>query len=344
MLSQLLIAARSLGWALLLLTSASISRGVEVEVLIGPDQHSPDAFAASDLIEPFGIEFDQSGQMVIVELSGGRILTWSVQAGLVQAAGTTEAGYVDGPAREARFNQLHNLVILPSGQILLSDHLNHAVRSYDPATKIVSTVAGTGKPGGAAASVRANDATFSQPICIAATPDQRHILIADIGNRVIRRFDLASNMITVIAGTGTRGAAVEGAIATESPLLDPRGAIENVDGEIYIIERNGHSLLRVDPTGRIQVVAGNGMAGHVDGGPHQSQLNAPKHLCFGPDGVVFIADDNNHAIRCYDPKTAELTTVDLGVYKLKRPHGVCVHQDWLYIADSYHHRVLRVRL
>ena len=57
-----------------------------------------------------------------------------------------------------------------------------------------------------------------------------------------------------------------------------------------------------------------------------------------------MADDLNHAIRKYDPQAQTLTTVDLGEYTLSRPHGVCVHQGWLYIADSYHHRVLRVKL
>jgi len=322
----------------------SVASAAEVEVLIGPSAPVPAADAKSDLSEPFAMEFDAKGNMVIVEYTGGRIHTWSPQAGLTHVAGGPEQDYVDGHALDARFNKLHNLVILPDGNIILSEHVNHTVRKFDPVAKTITTFTGTGKQGPAEPSVLREKATFSQPICVSATPDFSSLLIADIGNRYIRRLELASGLITIVAGNGKKGVPVDGAVATASPLVDPRGAIENQAGEIYVIERNGNTLLKIDTQGKLTRVAGNGKPGLVDGGIEKSQLNGPKHLCFGPSGEIYIADDNNDAIRRFDPVTGKLTTVDLGDYKIKRPHGVTTRDGWLYIADSFNHRILRVKI
>lgn len=315
-----------------------------VEVLVGPTATDPGQDAASELNAPFAMEFDADGDMIIVEYDGGRIFSWRQGRGLTHLAGDGKLGHVDGPAKNARFNKLHNLAILDDGEVILSEHLNHAVRKYDPATKTISTLLGSGKPGPADLSVAAPAATFNQPICVSLTPGQDSLLIADIGNRRIRRLQFDTGVVTVVAGNGDRGVPADGAIATESPLVDPRGAIENEAGEIFLIERNGHALRKIDAEGTITTLAGSGKAGHRDGEALAAELNGPKHLCFGVDGSVFLADDMNHAVRKYDPQSKTLTTVDLGDYKLSRPHGVCVHDGWLYIADSYHHRVLRVKL
>lgn len=326
------------------IASATTVGAAEVEVLIGPPEPVPSGSAKSVLVEPFAMEFDAQGKMVIVEYTGGRVLTWSEGTGLRHVAGGPEQGYIDGKAMDARFNKMHNLVILPSGKIILSEHLNHTIRQYDPQEKTISTFSGNGKQGPAVPKVSVDVATYNQPICVMASPGYTSLLVADIGNHVIRRIDLTSGLVTIVAGTGKRGTPVDGALASESPLVDPRGAIENAEGEMYVISRGGHMLWKIDREGKIVRVAGNGKAGLVDGTVNESQLNGPKHLCFGPSGEIYLADDVNDAVRKFDPKTGLLSTVDLGEYKIKRPHGVTVRNGWLYIADSFYHRILRVKL
>lgn len=315
-----------------------------VEVLVGPEAPVPNKDEKSELNAPFAMEFDAEGKMIIVEYDGGRIFSWRPGSGLTHLAGNGEVGYVDGPAKDAAFNKLHNLAIMSDGSMILSEHLNHTVRKYDPATNMVSTLLGNGKPGPASESVDISAATVNQPICVSLTPDRNSLLIADIGNRRIRRLRFDTGLVTVVAGNGQRGVPADGSTATASPLVDPRGAIENEKGEIFLIERNGNALRKIDVDGKLATIAGSGKAGHRDGDALTAELNGPKHLCFGLGGSVFLADDMNHAVRKYDPQSQTLTTVDLGRYKLSRPHGVCVHDGWLYIADSYHHRVLRVKL
>ena len=58
---------------------------------------------------------------------------------------------------------------------------------------------------------------------------------------------------------------------------------------------------------------------------------------------MFIADDVNHLIRKYDPKTGTVTTVlGRGKNKLKQPHGETWEQSKLYVFDPSNDRILRV--
>lgn len=329
--------------ACLLAVSAS-ARSADVEVLFGPDQPDPGGTVAPDeLNTPFAVEFDADGRMLIVEYDGGRLLRVSTDGDLEVLAGDGRLGYSDGDPETARFNKLHNLAIGKDGRVFMSDHLNHAVRLYDPDNNNVSSFAGDGSEGDAGDGDSISDARFRQPICVTLSPDKKRLLIADIGNRRIREIELATKTIRTIAGTGEKGAPADGTSALEAPLLDPRAAAETPAGELYILERNGHVLRRVRD-GRVETVAGDGKAGATDGPARTARFNGPKHLDIAPDGRVFIADDVNHRIRVYDPEADAVTTLDLGDYDLRRPHGVKIHDGWVYIADSFHHRILRTPL
>lgn len=330
--------------SVLMSDQSSFAAETIVEVLIGPAEPIPKKDSLSDLNNPFAIEFTADGVMMIVEYEGGRVLSWTRENGLSHLAGMPEAGYRDGAAKSALFNKLHNLAILHDGSMLLSDHLTHTIRKFDPASKIVSTYSGTGNSGPVIEDVAIASATYNVPICVALTPDKQSLLVADIGNRRIRRIHFESGIVSTIAGNGKKGKPADGSVASESPLLDPRAAIQNAEGEIFILERNGNALRKIDSSGKITTIAGDGTAGPRDGNALTAQMNGPKHLCFDMNGNIFIADDANHAVRKYDPVNKTLTAVDLGEYKLSRPHGVCVHEGWLYIADSYQNRVLRVKL
>lgn len=333
------------------LLAAPVDLGeVVVEVVVGPTEPAPPADLPPGVLNaPFAVAFEpegteDAGAMWIVEYDGGRLMRLEPNGTLVHVAGDAELGYADGPAKAARFNKLHHLLRLPDGQLLMSDHLNHAVRMYDPRTDQVSSLAGDGTAGFAGDGGPFAEAKFHRPICVDRGSEAGTVLVADINNRRLRLLDLRSGTVKTLAGNGERGVPEDGAIAVASPLVDPRAAIAAADGTIYLLERSGHALRRIDPDGRIYTVAGTVRAGRSDGEALQAELNGPKHLCWGPGGVIFIADDVNHLIRCYDPKAGTLTTVSMGPYRLKRPHGVHVRDGWLYVADSFHHRILRRRL
>ena len=119
-------------------------------------------------------------------------------------------------------------------------------------------------------------------------------------------------------------------------------------GNLYVLERNGHALRVVRPNGKIYTLAGTGEKGQKDGPATQATFNGPKHLCLDEKGRIIIADDNNHLIRLYDPKSQSVSTILGGKAKPKailgRPHGVALAPDGsLWVCDSWNNRILTLR-
>ena len=141
---------------------------------------------------------------------------------------------------------------------------------------------------------------------------------------------------------------MNGSLAIDSPLVDPRAVAVDSQQRIYILERNGNALRRVNPDGRIVTVAGTGEKGFQDGPALQAMFGSPKHICVDGQDRVIIADDANSAIRSYDPVTEMVSTLlgrgfgDQRV-KLNQPHGVTVNHDQLIVCDTSNNRIFRLQ-
>jgi len=338
--------------ALLLFTAAACSAApLKNEILVGAPVGSESAIRspAGPFESPFGIDFDKAGNGYVVELSGGRV--WKLPAGggkPQQIAGKKDTkSYTGdgGPAADATFNGMHNCAVANDGDLLIADSWNHCVRQIESKTGAITTFAGTGEAGFAGDGGGTGDAKFNFVMCISLDPAKETLYITDLKNRRIRAIDMKSKIVRTVAGNGEKGVPKDGAIATDSPLVDPRAAAADADGNVWILERGGHALRKVSPGGKIETVAGTGKKGFKDGPALEAQLAGPKHLCFDGEGRVIIADEQNKAIRAYDPKTKTLVTI-LGrgvgapVRQLSRPHGVAYHDGKLYVVDTGHRRIL----
>ena len=311
---------------------------------------------------PFGADFDSAGNMYIVEMTGYRVLKVDTNGTLTVFAGTGEKGFSgDGAAAStAQFDGIHNLAVAPNGDIYLADTWNSRIRKIDARTTTVSTFGGTGKRGFGGDNGPAAKADFGNVYCGSLDPKAENMYVADLDNRRIRKIALKTDTVTTVAGNGQKGVPKNGAMAIESPLVDPRAVIANDAGEIFILERSGNCLRMVERGGTIRTVLGSGEKGNSgDGGDAiKATLNGPKHLCFDRDGCVLIADTENHVIRRFDPRSGRIERIagsgkrgrgGIGgpavELELNQPHGVYVDPlGVLYISDSTNDRVLRVQL
>src|SRR5262245_20711350 len=171
------------------------------------------------------------------------------------------------------------------------------------APKTVATIAGSGAAG-------FTDTQINNPYGLSTGPDGA-LYICEITNHVIRRLDLKTHKLTIVAGTGKKGYAGEGGPATEALLNEPyEGRIDKA-GNMYFVDMQNHVLQRVDAKTKIlSTIAGNGSAGFSgDGGPAaKAQFKQPHSLAFGPDGALLICDIGNNRIRRIDPKTGIIDT------------------------------------
>ena len=312
------------------------------------------------LIQPFGVDFAPDGTTYIVEMAKGeRLRGVNAKGELVTLAGTGQTGSSgDGAAGiKATFNGMHSLAVGPDGCVYLADTWNNRVRKFDPKSGLVAAFAGTGEKGFSGDGGLAVKAKFGGCFCVSFDPAGKNLFITDLDNRRIRKVELASGIVTTVAGNGEKGVSKDGETATKQPLVDPRAHAVDAKGNLYIIERGGHSLRVVAADGTIRTVAGTGKAGSGTGKALEAALNGPKHLGIDRDGTVLIADTENHRIVRYIPGEEKLVPVagtgkkgTAGVggdplnAEFNQPHGVIVHPKTgdIYISDASNGRVLKI--
>lgn len=330
----------------------------------GGSQSPPCAGTTLQLKEPFYTEQDTQGRLVIAEMAEGQRLLRMDSKGMVQViAGTGQKGKPgDGAedALKASFDGVHNIAIHPrTGDIYLADTWNCVVRKYDEKMKSITTIAGTGKKAFSGDGGDALKAELGGIYCVALDPAGDRLYLADLHNSCIRMVDLKSGKIRRVAGNGKKGRPVEGGIAIEQPLLDPRAVAVNGSGDVYVLERGGNALRVVRSDGKIHTVVNKagikGLDG-ADGPAFDCRMNGPKHIQIDQKNRVLIADAENHQILRYDPQT-ERTERLAGTGKpgssglngpareamLNRPHGVYeLPGGDIVITDSYNNRILKL--
>ena len=236
-------------------------------------------------------------------------------------AGLTQ---IDGPADQATVGQsLTALAFDPDGALYLAD--GSAVRRYDPATNVITTIAGHPEPGHTFSGVRG-----------ITTPSLGIVFVADLyGNAIhlVRHTggsmaDAANWTTQRIVGTGTPG--VPTGIAN-SPIYGPRG-LKSIDGRnLWFVDR-GHRLCLAtfsggdlgDPANwRTSVIAGDSssLAGTAGYETSPIRFNQPADVAIAPSGKVYVADFGNSVIRGF---TFDGQAPTSDARAVNRPTGVAV--------------------
>src|SRR5665213_2508967 len=124
-----------------------------------------------------------------------------------------------------------------------------------------------------------------------------NVYFCDLSNDVVRK--ITGGVITTVAGHGTSGYSGDGGPATSAELVSPLYITGDKNGNLYICDKSGSSVRKVNPAGIISTYAGNGTAGYTgDGGPAASaQLNNPQGVAADSAGNIYIADTGNNVIR-----------------------------------------------
>ena len=316
---------------------------------------------AAQIDNPFGITRGPDGALYFCEYTGQRIRRITPDGVIHNVAGTGKVGYTGdgGPATAATFNLPHEVRFDKAGNIYIADMTNHAIRRIDAKTQVITTFAGTGKPGYSGDGGPANQAELKQPHSIQFDPSGEHLYICDIGNNVIRRVEMKTGTISTFAGTGKPGETPDGAPIAGTPLKGPRSIDFDAKGDLWLVTREGNQVLRFDlKAGVIHLVAGTGKKGFTgNGGPaREATLSGPKGIAIDAEGNAWLADTESHSVRMIEAKTGKLLLMagtgekgdgpdgDPLQCKMARLHGIFVDKDGaVYIGDSESHRVRVLR-
>lgn len=137
--------------------------------------------------------------------------------------------------------------------------------------------------------------------------------------------DLATSygILRTIAGNGlgrTDGsnywrAAYENIPATSVSLSRPHLAMTDAAGNLFIVDKDSHSVLKVTSDGKLHTVAGTHVAGFNGDGPAAAtnlQLNLPNGLWVRGDGTFYILDTGNGRVRRVDTNGVMTTLFTVG--------------------------------
>ncbi|MCA1570130.1 MAG: hypothetical protein LC798_07380, partial [Chloroflexi bacterium] len=252
----------------------------------------------------------------------------------------------------------------PGGTLVyVLDSINHAVRAVDTATGIETVVAGYKGSGfsgdGGPATAAQLSLRHEYDAGGVAADAAGNLFIADSNNNRVRRVDAATGVITTVAGSGTRDSSGDGGLASAAQLINPTGLALDDAGNLFIAERDGNRVRRVDAaTGVITTVAGNGTFGfNGDDQPAtQAHLRIPHALAIDSSGNLFIADEGNARVRRVDAVSQEITTVaGNGTFGFSGDGGSAANASLfsnvgvgldtagnLFIADRRNQRIRRV--
>ena len=175
---------------------------------------------------------------------------------------------------------------------------------------MIATAVGNGTQGHAGDGGPAPAATLNNPFDVAFDP-AGNMVFSDTFNHVIRRVDIRTNIITTIAGSGARGFAGDSGPATSAALNEPYGVVVDRAGNIFFADRLNGRVRKVDASGNISTLAGDGGgACHGDGGPAAlAGLKEPNGLSFNADQTcLFIADVADHRVRSVDLRSGVIST------------------------------------
>ena len=252
-----------------------------------------------------------------------------------------------------------------SGNIFVADFLDSQIFEVNVSTGVTTMVAGDGTLGYGVDGGQATATTLGRPESVAVDASG-NLFIADEAEERILEVNLASGVITTVAGDGTMGYSGDNGPATAAELDGPGDVAVDGNGHLFICDTENQRIREVNlSTGVITTVAGNGYKSTFpyggfagDGGQATAaELNIPASAAVDANGNLFIADTFNDRIREVNLSSGVITTVAGGGYgyngdggqataaRLEYPAAVAVNGGGqLFIADEGNSRIREVNL
>ena len=228
-----------------------------------------------------------------VDLPTGAVTTIAGAAG--------QATFADGAGADARFDTPLALALDDAGATLfIADSGNRSIRALDVASGAVTTLPLNGAPG--SMFVR-----FDTPSGLAH--DGTHLYVSDAADNVIVAVDLATNLVTAVAGTPRVAGASDG-IGPAGRFNGPTGLVADGMGALYVADSLNEAVRRIDlASATVSTVVGVlGYPGANDGATATAHLSRPVALALDGLGHLYIADSANAVVRLVDLNASVVST------------------------------------
>jgi sugar lactone lactonase YvrE len=213
-----------------------------------------------------------------------------------------KTGPTDGTNDSARFNAPGDLTVDASGNLFISDILNHAIRrvSAQGTNWVVTTIAGSLGNHGYADGTN-TDAQFDHPNGITMDHDG-NLFVADHYNHTIRKISPEGTnwIVTTIAGLPLTHGSDDGT-NSDARFWSPTGIAVGDNRNVFVVDTANFTVRKLSEEGTnwvVTTIAGFALAyGFVDATNSDAQFDYPYGIAAGGTNQLFVSDWGNHAIR-----------------------------------------------
>ncbi|MCG2661845.1 MAG: hypothetical protein L6437_16570, partial [Kiritimatiellae bacterium] len=181
------------------------------------------------------------------------------------------------------------------------DTYNHTIR--------IVTVEGTVTLAGSAELIGSTDGTgsaarFDYPSGVAVDAS-RNVYVADTYNHTIRMVTSAGEVTTLAGSAGNSGSA--DGTGSAARFDSPMGVSVDSDGNVYVADKNNHTIRKVTSAGVVTTLAGSATnSGSTDGTGSAARFYFPMGVSVDSNRNVYVADTDNHTIRKGIPSVGTL--------------------------------------
>jgi len=300
---------------------------------------------------PFGVMVDKNNNVYVADTFNNTIRLITPAGAVSTLAGKTGvAGSLDKTGTAATFNHPVSLAMDSSGNIYVADTSNDLIRKIAPGA-VVTTLAGSAGVSGSDNGTNGT-ARFNTPYGI-TVDSQDNIYVVDTLNSTLRKITL-SGVVTTPAGVAGSTGTSDG-VGDQARFSSPTGVAAGNGVDVIIADFSNASVRKAIGGTNVVTLAGLSSApGAQNGSASTARFNSPAGMAVDAAGNVYVADEQNDAIRKVTPlgdvSTFAGTIGTVGSRddsslnaQFNRPLGVAFDPAGnLFVADTRNHTIRKI--
>ncbi|CAF0745669.1 unnamed protein product [Adineta ricciae] len=365
-------------------SSVRASPNISAAIKMSPDD--PAASGATSkpakFTYPSHLCITSSGQMCISYAGSNQLILCEIDGKVLEVVGNGHPGMADGDISQVEFDSPRGMAEYNSC-IYIADTNNHAIRVFDPNSRRVLTLIGTGRLGtDKVGGLKRSQQPIASPwdLCITESPfDHKTVLLISMaGQHQIwayafeetqwwNNLTLQKNACLAIIGSGEEGNRNDPE-PMSATLAAPRGicnGIMNGQPVLFIADSNSSSIRVVTlQNGNVSNLIGGdadptnlSAFGDLDGSGFNAKFQYPLGVAFHyPSSQLYITDTYNNKLKRVDMTTLTcssyfVTDIDTkkqrgesNSAKFNEPQGITIFDHFMFIADKNNSHVKRIDL
>ena len=264
-----------------------------------------------DVKRPWGVAFNQRGEIIVAEYGGHCISIFSPSGKKIRTFGS------EGSA-QGQFNGPCGVAVDGDGNVLVVDANNHHIQKFTGDGKFLTAVG----------QYRNKHLEFSYPIGVTINQRNRKVYISDKSNH---RIQILNADLTFYSSFGSRGSG-------DGQFYYPWDVALDCAGNVYVADSGNH---------RIQVFTAEGKFLRKFGkkGSGDGELRWPTSVSIDCDDIVYVTEDDNHRVSMFTSEGQFLRsfgTKGEGPGQFNNPRGIVVDRDGLVYVSDYHNNRIQI--